>query len=260
MSNLPMNITYVSSPTPNSPPFLIGKTLTQNQVCGAPIKYIRENIDDLASGVIINNKISNVATLRGDDNCRRVVEKVKSTFSIDHVIPASTGVIGWDLPVSEMEGAIESLPPSPPCTPLSFASSIMTTDRWPKLHTVPLGSCSTMFGTAKGAGMIEPNMGTMLCYVLTDAKPPRGALQGITERVAERTFNCVSVDGDESTSDMFVVLCNPEGEAVGEEEFEGKLGEVCEVLAKGIVRNGEGTGHVIRVEVRNYPGSDQEAR
>ena len=117
-----------------------------------------------------------------------------------------------------------------------------------------------MVGAAKGAGMIEPNMGTMLCYVLADCKPPPSKLQSIVERVADKTFNCISVDSDESTSDMFVVLCKEDGEEVKEEDFENALEGVCEKLASGIVRNGEGTGHVIKVEVLNYPGPDSEAR
>ena len=256
MKNLPMDITFVEG----DGGFEVGYCLTRNQICGAPIKYIRDHINNRADALIINNKISNVAARSGDENCAKVVDKVKATFNVKNVIPASTGVIGWDLPVDEMVSAIDTLPEAESCTPLEFASAIMTTDRWPKLESAKLGKSSLMVGAAKGAGMIEPNMGTMLCYVLADCKPPTSKLQSIVERVADKTFNCISVDGDESTSDMFVVLCKEDGEEVKEKDFEDALEGVCEKLASGIVRNGEGTGHVIKVEVMNYPGPDSEAR
>merc|ERR1712232_1400852 len=118
-----------------------------------------------------------------------------------------------------------------------------------------------MGGIAKGAGMIEPNMATMLSYIFTDASIKRSELQRMLSSIVNETFNCLSIDGDESTSDTVVsVASNQVTAELDMGEFENALHEVCQGLAKDIVRNGEGTGHVMRVEINNFPGSIISAR
>jgi len=107
----------------------------------------------------------------------------------------------------------------------------------------------------------EPNMATMLSYILTDASIKKNELQGMLSSIVDETFNCLSIDGDESTSDTVVsVASNQVTAELDMVEFENALHEVCQGLAKDIVRNGEGTGHVMRVQIDNFPGSMRSAR
>ena len=108
--------------------------------------------------------------------------------------------------------------------------------------------------------MIEPNMATMLSYIFTDAIIDRAALTSILAEVVNESYNSISVDGDESTSDTVACLSSNKVPIGNVEDFEAALREICTGLAADIVRNGEGTGHVMRVNVSNYPGSDYDAR
>lgn len=106
--------------------------------------------------------------------------------------------------------------------------------------------------------MIEPNMGTMLVYILTDKKTKN--MQSILKSVVDRTFNCITVDGDESTSDQVVLVSSGVSGEISEKDFEKELEGVCKELSRDIVRNGEGTGHVINVRIEGFEGKDEEAR
>lgn len=109
--------------------------------------------------------------------------------------------------------------------------------------------------------MIEPNMATMLCYILTDAiLPPSCDLQSLLTDTVNTSFNSISVDGDESTSDTVVLLSSNLVSDTDMDEFTSQIQTICTGLASDLVRNGEGTGHVIRVKVDNFPGSDLDAR
>lgn len=144
---------------------------------------------------------------------------------------------------------------------MNAAEAIMTTDRFPKVRSITLSNGARVVGIAKGAGMIEPNMATMLSYILTDATVEKEKLQSMLASVVDDTFNCLSVDGDESTSDTVVCLAsNQVSEEVDLDEFEAALKHVSKGLATDIVRNGEGTSHVMRVVISNFPGTKKEAR
>jgi glutamate N-acetyltransferase/amino-acid N-acetyltransferase len=140
----------------------------------------------------------------------------------------------------------------------------MTTDRYPKLRSKTLANGARVVGIAKGAGMIEPNMATMLCYLMTDATIEKATLQKLLSNAVNESFNSISVDGDESTSDTTVIVASnkvPTDDADAlETEFNDALLEVMKGLAGDLVRNGEGTGHVMRVKIDNFPGTDKEAR
>lgn len=133
--------------------------------------------------------------------------------------------------------------------------SLEATDRFPKLRKV--NACGgTLVGFAKGAGMIEPDMATMLAFVLTDVAVPRADLQAMLARAASTSFNACSVDADQSTSDSLVCLSSGAVAAPAPAElaaFEAALTTLCEDLAEDVVRNGEGTSHVIRVAVSGAP-------
>ena len=216
---------------------------------------------------VINNKVSNVCS-GGDGvaSSELVCDAVAKTLNLDSpnlVFPSSTGVIGWRLPARELAEdvvpvAIKSLQSE---TFLEAATSIMTTDRWPKVRSKTLSNGARIVGIAKGAGMIEPNMATMLSYILTDATVPKAELQRMLKSAADKTYNSMSVDGDESTSDTVALIAS--NQIAGEpdlDEFEEALMSVCAGLAADIVRNGEGTSHVMRVAIDNFPGSSHQAR
>ncbi len=137
------------------------------------------------------------------------------------------------------------------------ARAIMTTDRYPKVRSRRVGA-ATVVGIAKGAGMIEPSMATMLAFLLTDAAVDRDTLQRLLSAAVRDSFNRISVDGDQSTSDMVLALSSQRTAEVPEEALGDAIAGVCRDLAGDIVRNGEGVEHVIRVTVR-APGTDEEA-
>lgn len=159
--------------------------------------------------------------------------------------------IGWRLPVAEMVEALPSAKDlSASSNAVNAAQGIMTTDRYPKLCARSLPNGGRLVGIAKGAGMIEPNMATMLCFLMTDVDLPREELQDQLSECVLKSFNAISVDGDESTSDTVVLISSQQcSSPVDPSDFKLALQEVCMDLAAQIVRNGEGTGHVIRVSV-----------
>ena len=172
-------------------------------------------------------------------------------------------MIGWRLPAKELaeDVAPEAVKSLQSDSVLNAATAIMTTDRFPKVRSKTLANGARIVGIAKGAGMIEPNMATMLSYILTDATVPKERLQSLLSSVVDETFNCMSIDGDESTSDSVVCLAsNQVKESVDMDEFESAFMEVCQGLAADIVRNGEGTSHVMRVAITNFPGTKRQAR
>jgi glutamate N-acetyltransferase/amino-acid N-acetyltransferase len=225
---------------------------TRNLFPGAPVIIGRGRMKAAQTrGVLINNKISNVCAPAGVEDAEDVLAALGSRLGApgEEFFPASTGIIGWSLPVADMKAALPSLAESlhgGSCA--DAAGAIMTTDAYPKLHSVPVGE-GVLTGFAKGAGMIEPNLATLLVFLMTDIAMPRALMQESLGRVAERTFNCISVDSDQSTSDTILFFSSALKPAVPAAAFEAALEEVCLNLARHIVRNGEGTAHVIQVSV-----------
>lgn len=256
-----MNMTLILLDQPTDS---FAAVFTRNAFPGAPVLVGKSRMSaDRLQAVVINNKISNVCA--GSSNgpvadSERVCAALAAELGLaggELVLPCSTGIIGWRLPVDEMCAALPSLVGARQTTSaLPAAAGIMTTDAYPKMRAeAALGGRIVAF--AKGAGMIEPNMATMLAYVLTDLQVPRAALREILPRVAAITFNCISVDGDQSTSDTLLALASgavplPPG-AAALAEFEAALTRVCAQLAADIVRNGEGVRHVMEVTVRGAP-------
>jgi glutamate N-acetyltransferase/amino-acid N-acetyltransferase len=242
---------------------------TSNKFPGAPVLVGRKRMSGGGPlhAIVINNKVSNVCS--GGDGvgdsemvCEAVAKALNLPGGASTVLPSSTGVIGWRLPAKELASdvvpaAIKNMDPK---SGLDAATAIMTTDRWPKLRSKTLKSGARIVGIAKGAGMIEPNMATMLSYLMTDATIPKANMQKILSRVVNQSYNSISVDGDESTSDTVICIGSNQVEGTDEAEFESALMEICKGLAADIVRNGEGTGHVMRVVISNFPGTDLDAR
>jgi glutamate N-acetyltransferase/amino-acid N-acetyltransferase len=139
------------------------------------------------------------------------------------------------------------------------AEAIMTTDKYPKYVSCKIGS-AVIAGIAKGAGMIEPNMATMLVYLTTDADVPKAAMRPMLRRIVDRTFNCMSIDTDTSTSDTVVVMANGLAGKVKLAQFEKGLLQVCEYLTKEIARSGEGATKLITVDVKGAKTATQAGR
>ncbi len=258
-----MNLTLIKADEPTD---AFAAMFTSNTFCGGPIYVGRDRMknSEKLQCIAINNKISNVCPGGCNDfgvgDSETICATVASYFDLESknvVIPSSTGIIGWKLPVEAIKEAIPIAAANLQSTSiLPAAIGITTTDRYPKLACVaPEGKKWSIAGTAKGAGMIEPNMATMLAYILTDLDLPRESLQRILRTAVGKSFNTITVDGDQSTSDTILVMsskkipCGP-----GDEEaFEREFTRMCIELSEDLVRNGEGTQHVIKVAVTGAP-------
>jgi glutamate N-acetyltransferase/amino-acid N-acetyltransferase len=230
---------------------------TRNAFPGAPVLVGRKRLDSARLGaVLVNNKISNVCAAGGVEASERLCAEAARAlgFSADQVLPSSTGVIGWRLPVEAMAaalpGAVAALQRG---SVLPVAEGIMTTDLYPKVRRAELPGGGAIVGVAKGAGMIEPNLATMLVYLLTDAAVPRQALRAALAEAVEASFNAISVDSDTSTSDTVALLASGAAGPVEAGAFQAALTRVCRDLAEDVVRNGEGVRHVLRVRVAGAP-------
>lgn len=267
LGELPMNLTLIAGEEP-TPAF--AAVFTKNAFPGAPVLVGRERLKSGApmQAVVINNKVSNVfpsdgGVMSSEAVCSAVADALDLPGGAGSVLPSSTGVIGWRLPKDELCAAVPSVVEALQSeSVLPAAKSIMTTDRYPKVSSAELPGGGRIVGIAKGAGMIEPNMATMLCYLLTDVTPPgdgREPLQASLAGAVSQSFNAISVDGDESTSDTVALLSSAKKPAPSAEAWDQALEAVCQDLAAQVVRNGEGTQHVIRVAVSHAP-SDEVAR
>ena len=246
----------------------VAGVFTQNRFAAAPVIVCREHLAEApkesARAIIVNTGVANAGTGEaGLANARAVCAAVGRALGIEasQVLPLSTGVIMEPLPVERIEAGI------PACIEdlaadhwASAAEAIMTTDTVAKAvsrQVVIDGRTITVTGIAKGAGMIQPNMATMLGIIATDADLGRETLQHMAQHVADRSFNLVTVDGDTSTNDSLILIAscragNPKIIGEGTAEF-GRLAdcmtEVAEVLAQAIARDGEGATKFITVTV-----------
>ncbi|MCS7204077.1 MAG: bifunctional ornithine acetyltransferase/N-acetylglutamate synthase [Leptospiraceae bacterium] len=184
---------------------------TQNKFVGNPIIVGREHIKNgKLQCIVVNSGNSNVATGREGlklayDTCKWTAKSLK--IKPEDVLPSSTGVIGKKLDSKVIENACSKIPHYLDRKPLDFAEAILTTDRFPKTGYYS-NEAYTIAGFAKGAGMIHPNMATMLAYIITDVKISSSDLRRLIHFVANKTFNRISVDSDTSTSDTFVIMAN----------------------------------------------------
>lgn len=235
---------------------------TQNAVVGNPVLIGRELLQQkLCAGVLINNRIANVSNKSGRKDAEHIINSLKEHLALQEAVifPSSTGIIGWQLPKQEMldslPGLVKKLHSR---SALDLAQGIMTTDAYPKARRAELGKGSIL-AVAKGAGMIDPDMATMLCFILTDINIKREKLQVILKEAVEESFNCISVDGDQSTSDSVFLFSSKQVNNIDEEDFKEALKQILAKLAEDIVRNGEGTEHVISLELEGA-ATKEEAR
>ena len=241
----------------------VAGVFTTNKVVAAPVIVSREHVQNGGARVIIANAgNANACTGKaGLDNARRTAQLVADKLGIgaDEVLVASTGVIGQPLNVDRIAEALPSLIDglSPDGIP-DAARAIMTTDSFAKISRFE-GSAGgrpyRILGIAKGAGMIMPNMATMLCFLMSDIRIDPHDLKAVLASSVETTFNRISVDGDTSTNDTVLVLANGlAGNRVLTEadlkEFNKGLESVMGELAQMIVRDGEGATKVIHMEIK----------
>ncbi len=235
---------------------------TRNHFPGAPVILGRETIKGgVLRGIVVNSKVSNVATGdAGVENARRMARAAAAELgtSADHVLVSSTGVIGVPLPIDKIERGIAGIADELQDDPVVGAEGIMTTDTYAKALSRSVGD-ATITWVAKGSGMIEPNMATMLSYIFTDAAFDAPALDRMLRHAVEVSFNMLSVDGDTSTSDTCAILANGMAGEVDELQFFEALTEGCVRMTELLARDGEGAEHLLRVRVTGAR-DDAEAR
>ncbi|MFZ8997195.1 MAG: bifunctional glutamate N-acetyltransferase/amino-acid acetyltransferase ArgJ [Ilumatobacteraceae bacterium] len=239
---------------------------TKSRFSGPSVTISREHLADLsARAVVVVSKNANVAN--GPDGVADAHELVAGVAdrlgcSPTDIVVASTGVIGRRYPMEQIRAGVAALPSRPEGTSADDAArGIMTTDTVPKIASSSVaGSAATVVGIAKGVGMIEPDMATMIAVLLTDAEIDPTMLDERFRRVVDRTFNCVSVDSDTSTSDTAVVLASGAAGPVEPDAFERALAAVCLTLTKMIAADGEGAETLIEVTVDHARDGAQAKR
>ena len=241
-----------------APGTAVAGVFTQNRFCAAPVVLARKNLKNEVKALVVNTGNANAGT--GDDGLKRAAQVCEALASHlgcepEEILPFSTGVIMEALPAERITAALPKALLAKDDW-LSAAEAIMTTDTVPKAFSRKIRlsegeACVT--GIAKGAGMIRPDMATMLGFVATDAKIPKKSLQGMLERVAERTFNCITVDGDTSTNDSLILVATGQGSAAVSRKdvalLEEAVTDVARQLAQAIVRDGEGATKFVTVRV-----------
>jgi glutamate N-acetyltransferase/amino-acid N-acetyltransferase len=245
---------------------------TTNCACAAPVLWSRQVVAGGRARAIVANS-GNANCLTGEQGMRdaqHMAELVAKRLecSPTQVVVASTGVIGVPLPMTAVEkGIAQAFERLTDGDDRTTADAILTTDNASKRASLEV---STPAGTvrigaiAKGAGMIAPKMATMLAFITTDAAIDPADLQACLARVVNKTFNCITVDGDTSTNDMVIALANGAsgvrltGEAM--QPFEQGLYQVCEYLAKRIVKDGEGASRIFEVRVSGAADADAARR
>jgi glutamate N-acetyltransferase/amino-acid N-acetyltransferase len=245
-------------------PAAVSAVFTRSRFAGPSVLLSRDAAaKGTARGVVVISRNANVATgEQGLANAREVRELVAGRAGVpaDELLIASTGVIGRQYPMDRVRAGLAELPqPLPDADLAESAAAIMTTDTVAKHVTLPCGE-ATVTGIAKGVGMIEPNMATLLTFFFTDAELDQPTLDRIFRRVVDRTFNALSVDTDTSTSDSAAVFANGLAGPVDESQFEEVLYQVALTLVRAIAADGEGASKLIEVRVRGARDDAQAKR
>lgn len=249
----------------------VGAVFTTNRFCAAPVHIAKSHLfdEDGVRAIIINTGNANAGTgaqgrIDAIETCAATAEQTGCKPS--QVLPFSTGVILEPLPVGKI---VAALPKMQPADWEDAARAIMTTDTVPKSASREgsVGEKHTVraTGIAKGSGMIHPNMATMLSFIATDAKVSQPVLQLMTQEIADETFNTITVDGDTSTNDSFVIIAtgkNSQSEIDNiadprYKQLKDLLGSLALELAQAIVRDGEGATKFITVRVENAKTRDE---
>ncbi len=245
---------------------------TRNRVLAAPVKVCRERVPTTASrGLVICSGNANACTgQRGLDDARRMTAVLAESLGCEpeQVLVCSTGVIGRPLPMTEIESGIGAAALELEHSSAAFeraAQAILTTDSCIKVSFRTLmidGKEVRIAGFAKGAAMIGPNLATLLAFVLSDAAVAARDLQQLAVQAADRTFNCISVEGHTSTNDTLLLFANGQGKPLqgsALEDFNRAVTAVCADLARAMAADGEGASHLIAIHVQGLD-NDHDAR
>ena len=247
---------------------------TRNRVIAAPLAVGRASLAasrGRVRAVIVNSGNANCATGKaGIRACQQVCLNLAGLLGLRarEIFPSSTGIIGVPLPVEKIVANLPELTAVRQATRqgvADFALAIMTTDTRPKLACATVYSGKTavnVLGIAKGAGMIHPQLATMLVYIFTDAADSPAELKRLLLDSCEQTFNCISIDGDTSTNDTVLLLASGRSgvslnQPSARGKFSGALLQVCQSLAEQIVSDGEGVKHVIHLSVEQAKNRDE---
>ena len=235
---------------------------TRNKVIAAPLTVTREHLEKgNLKAIIANSGCANAFTGEkgiGDARWMAGILADKLGCKPEEIGVASTGVIGRNIDreviKTQLDNVFDTLSTAKTAG-TDTARAIMTTDKVPKETAVELDNGVRIGGIAKGSGMIEPNMGTMLAFVYTDALLPEKTLDNCLKKAVDNSFNMVVVDGDTSTNDM-VLLTSTGYNECGEHEFQQGLELVCQSLAKAIAKDGEGATKLIEAQVTGAVSQD----
>ena len=254
--NNKLDVGFIYSDTPCE----VEAVFTLNRFQAAPLKHFQRYEKGFKTNfVLINSKNANALTGQsGIDNIDKIFSSLN--FELINPIMSSTGVIGNPLPVEKIVAGANSFDLSSK-NGENLSKAIMTTDAYPKtsLYEVKLedGSSFKIGCVAKGAGMINPNLATMLCFICTDAAIPREEMKELLELNSYTTFNAISVDGDTSTNDTVLLLANQKSSAYDKEAFKEALRLVMHDMAMLMVADGEGAKKAVAFEVINAANNEE---
>lgn len=237
----------------------VASVFTTNKMYAAPIKHFRAKGSFKTNFVLINSKNANAMT--GQAGFDDIDEILSNCSSMSNPIMSSTGVIGVRLPKQKIINGI-GLFDFTKKESSRASKAIMTTDSFSKEISLKVelddGRSFSIGAMAKGAGMINPAMATMLCFITTDANVPQAQMQEILDEVTKTTFNAISVDGDTSTNDTVLLLSNAKSLAYDKEAFKEALFKVMHFLALEMVRDGEGATKLVTYKISGAK-NDKEA-
>ncbi|MDR1460914.1 MAG: bifunctional glutamate N-acetyltransferase/amino-acid acetyltransferase ArgJ [Campylobacteraceae bacterium] len=240
----------------------VGAIFTSNKFQAAPIRHFKRYGETFQTNfVLINSKNANAMTGKeGIDDIDEVFSYIPNSLHVQNPVMSSTGVIGYRLDIKKIAKSFELFDFYTKDSNAA-AEAIMTTDRFKKEICVKVdveGKGSFHIGAiAKGAGMINPSLATMLCFIVTDANIPKGLINALLEDAAQESFNAISVDGDTSTNDTMMLLSSAKSGVWDKEAFSEALKFVAKHLALEMVRDGEGSKKVVAFEVKNAKTLDE---
>ena len=243
-------------------PCNISAVFTSNTFQAAPIKHFQKYPKDFQTNfVLINAKNANAMTGdKGIEDIETIMSHLSSNHSVLNPVMSSTGVIGYRLPIDKITSAFERLDFKAKNSHQT-ARAIMTTDSFKKelAYKVTLedGHSFNIAAICKGAGMINPAMATMLCFVVTDAAIPRDAMDTALLNASEHSFNRISVDGDTSTNDTVMLLSNQKSKVYHKEAFQHALNHILFELAMMILKDGEGANKLVSFQVKGAKTKDE---
>ena len=251
LSDIDGDVAFIRSETPCN----ISAVFTSNTFQAAPIKHFQKYPKDFQTDfVLINAKNANAMTgQKGIEDIENIMSTLSTKHKVLNPVMSSTGVIGYRLPIDKITSAFDSLDFNAKNSHHT-ARAIMTTDSFKKelAYKIELedGTSFNIAAICKGAGMINPAMATMLCFIVTDADVPKDDMDDLLSNASEQSFNRISVDGDTSTNDTVMLLSNQQSAVYHKKAFTEALNKIMFELAMMILRDGEGANKLVAFEVK----------